>query len=63
LEGLERVGLNPTFGCRIGICKSCQCIKRSGVVKNHRTGELSDAPNEWIQLCVSSALSPLELAL
>jgi stearoyl-CoA 9-desaturase NADPH oxidoreductase len=63
LEGLEGAGLNPTFGCRIGICKSCQCIKRSGVVRNHRTGELSDAPNEWIQLCVSTALSPLELAL
>ena len=63
LEAMESVGLNPAFGCRIGICKTCQCVKRSGVVKNLRTGEISDAPNELIQLCVSSARSPLELAI
>ncbi len=63
LEALESVGLNPAFGCRIGICKSCQCLKRSGVVQNQRTGETSDAPNELIQLCVSTARSPLVIAL
>ncbi len=63
LAAMENAGLNPAFGCRIGICKTCQCIKRSGVVKNLRTGEISDAPNELIQLCVSVAHSPLELAI
>ena len=63
LAAREGAGLNPAFGCRIGICKTCQCIKRSGVVKNLRTGEISDAPNELIQLCVSAARSPLELAI
>ena len=63
LDALETVGLSPAFGCRIGICKTCQCIKRSGVVKNLRTGEISDAPNELIQLCISAPRSPLELAI
>ena len=63
LEALETAGLNPAFGCRIGICKTCQCVKRSGVVKNLRTGEISDAPNELIQLCISAARSPLELTI
>ena len=63
LAALESAGLNPAFGCRIGICKTCQCVKRSGVVKNLRTGEISDAPNELISLCVSAPRSPLELAI
>ena len=63
LDALETAGLNPAFGCRIGICKTCQCVKRSGVVKNLRTGEISDAPNELIQLCISAPRSPLELAI
>ena len=63
LAALENAGLNPAFGCRIGICKTCQCVKRSGVVKNLRTGEISDGPNELISLCVSAPRSPLELAI
>ncbi len=63
LTALENAGLNPAFGCRIGICKTCQCVKRSGVVKNLTTGEISDAPNELIALCMSAARSPLELTI
>jgi stearoyl-CoA 9-desaturase NADPH oxidoreductase len=63
LDAMEFAGLTPNFGCRIGICKSCQCMKRAGTVQNTRTGEVSDAPNEWIQLCISRAQSPLELSI
>jgi stearoyl-CoA 9-desaturase NADPH oxidoreductase len=63
LSAMESAGLNPVFGCRIGICRTCQCVKRSGVVKNLRTGEISDAPNELIALCVSAARSPIELTI
>ncbi len=59
----ERAGLAPKHGCRIGICRSCQCVKTSGTVQNLQTGELSSAPNELIRLCISSAQSDLELAL
>ena len=63
LQAAEAAGLQPAHGCRIGICMSCQCRKRSGSVLNLRTGERSSEPDELIQLCVSVAQSPLELAL
>ncbi len=59
----ERAGMKPKHGCRIGICKTCQCLKKSGTVENLRTGEISSEANELIQLCVSVARSPIELAL
>lgn len=63
LVAAESAGLKPASGCRIGICKTCQCTKRSGSVLNLRTGEVSAEPDQLIQLCVSVARSPLELRL
>ena len=59
----EKAGLAPKHGCRIGICRSCQCTKRSGTVENLQTGEVSSAPNELIRLCISTARSDVVLAL
>lgn len=63
LTEAERAGLAPAYGCRIGICRSCQCRKRSGTVQDLVSGTVSSEPNEWIRLCVSSAQSDLELDL
>ncbi|OYU43031.1 MAG: hypothetical protein CFE44_20625 [Burkholderiales bacterium PBB4] len=59
----EQAGLNPKHGCRIGICRSCQCVKASGTVENLQTGEVSSAPNELIRLCISAARSDVTLDL
>lgn len=59
----ERAGLTPKHGCRIGICRSCQCVKTSGAVENLQTGEVSSTPNELIRLCISTARSDVALAL
>lgn len=59
----EQNGLSPKHGCRIGICRSCQCTKITGTVQNLQTGELSSAPNEQIRLCISAARSDVALAL
>jgi len=59
----EQHGLSPKHGCRIGICRSCQCIKTSGTVQNLQTGELCDAPNTPIRMCISAARSDVTLAL
>jgi ferredoxin-NADP reductase len=63
LEQTERAGANPAFGCRMGICQTCKCVKRSGAVQNLRTGAISSDPDEEIQLCLSIARSDVELDL
>ena len=60
MQLLER-GDPVNYGCKMGICHQCQCKKKSGVVKNIRTGEISDRGEELIQLCVSQVFTDLEL--
>jgi stearoyl-CoA 9-desaturase NADPH oxidoreductase len=57
----ERAGLNPRYGCRMGICRTCQCVKLNGTVENLRTGAVSSEPGEQVQLCISRARSDLVL--
>lgn len=61
LDAAEQAGLQPRYGCRRGICHSCQCRKRSGSVRNLLTGQESGAGDELIQLCVSTPISALVL--
>jgi len=63
LAQAEAAGLRPEYGCRMGICHTCTCRKRSGTHKNLVTGEVSSAPDEEIQLCVSAALGDLTVEL
>ena len=63
LEAAEESGLKPKNGCRRGICMTCQCKKKSGVVHNHLTNITSSDGEEWIQLCVSTPLSNIQLDL
>lgn len=62
LEAAESAGLSPRFGCRRGICRTCQCTKRSGTVLNLLTGQVSGPGEELIQLCISTPHSAVELA-
>ncbi|MBF0237594.1 MAG: hybrid-cluster NAD(P)-dependent oxidoreductase [SAR324 cluster bacterium] len=55
LETAENIGLKPKFGCRRGICSTCQCKKITGTVVNVDTGEESGSGHEWILPCVSIA--------
>jgi ferredoxin-NADP reductase len=59
----EAAGLRPEYGCRMGICHTCTCRKRAGTHKNLLTGEVSSAPDEEIQLCVSAALGDLTVEI
>jgi len=63
LIAAERAGLRPRYGCRMGICHTCSCVKRSGTVENVLTRKLSSEPNERIQLCVSHARTDCTLDL
>jgi ferredoxin-NADP reductase len=63
LSQLEAKQLPVIRGCGMGICHQCQCVKKSGVVRDLRTGERSDQGEMLIQLCVVVPESDLELSL
>jgi len=63
LEQAEEAGIPAESGCRMGICHTCTCRKVAGTHKNLITGEVSAAPDEEIQLCVSAALGDLTVEL
>lgn len=63
LEQAEQAGVPAQSGCRMGICHTCTCRKLSGAVKNLLTEEVSAAPDEEIQLCISAPLSDLVIDL
>ncbi len=63
LPQFEAKQLPVKRGCGIGICHQCQCVKKSGVVRNLKTSEVSDNGEQIIQLCVSQPMSDLELEL
>lgn len=63
LVAAERAGLQPRYGCRMGICRSCLCVKQSGRVENLLTGQISTEPGDRIQLCISRARSAVTLDL
>lgn len=63
LQQAEQAGLQPKHGCRMGICHSCTCKKRSGTVRNVLTGQSSSARDEAIRLCIHIPLSDVSLDL
>jgi ferredoxin-NADP reductase len=63
LEQAEQAGVPAEYGCRMGICHTCTCRKVAGTHKNLITGEVSSAPDEEIQLCVSAALGDITVEL
>jgi ferredoxin-NADP reductase len=63
LEQAEALGLEPEFGCRMGICFSCVKTKTDGTVRNVLTGEESSLPNEEVRICVSSPVGDCSVEL
>jgi len=63
LEALEAAGLAPASGCRMGICNTCACGKRSGSTRHLHTGVLEHEPVSALRLCVNRAASDLVLDL
>ena len=63
LEQAESAGLKLEYGCRNGVCGTCRCTKRSGVVVHVTTGEVSHEGEQTIYPCVSVARGTVELDL
>ena len=63
LAALEAQGINPPAGCRMGVCNTCTCEKRDGVVRNVLNGDVTAEPSTAIKLCVNRASTDLILEL
>jgi stearoyl-CoA 9-desaturase NADPH oxidoreductase len=63
LEQAEALGLNPEYGCRMGICFSCVSRKSEGTVRNVLTGEESSQPDEDVRICVNAPVGDCVVAL
>jgi ferredoxin-NADP reductase len=63
LEQAEDAGLAPDHGCRMGICNTCSCRKRTGTVRNVISGATSSAGEEDIRICVSVPVGDVALDL
>jgi len=63
LDALEAQGLKPAHGCRMGICNTCACGKRSGTTRDLHTGDAIAEPVSALKLCVHSAASDLVIDL
>lgn len=61
LEQAESLGLRPQAGCRMGICHTCTCRKTSGQVRDLRSGQISEAGEQDIQICVSVPVGTVTL--
>jgi stearoyl-CoA 9-desaturase NADPH oxidoreductase len=61
LEQAEDAGLNPDFGCRMGICHGCVQRKPAGAVRDVRSGDVCDEDGNDIQLCITVPLGDVEI--
>jgi ferredoxin-NADP reductase len=63
LRVAEDAGLNPSHGCRMGICHTCDVPLLSGRVRDLRTGGVIDEPGELVQICTAGAAGDCHLDL
>lgn len=63
LRALETEGVSVESGCRMGICNTCTCKKRTGVTLHTENGHVNFEQGAAIRLCVSRAAQNLQLEL
>ena len=59
----EAAGALLPSGCRMGICHTCVGVLRSGAVRDLRTGDLHDTPDQYVRTCVNGAVGDVEIEL
>jgi ferredoxin-NADP reductase len=63
LVGGEEAGATLMYGCRMGICHTCVGRLREGVVRDLRSGELTEASGQMIRVCVTAPEGHVEIDL
>ncbi|MCL2584228.1 MAG: ferredoxin reductase [Streptosporangiales bacterium] len=57
----ESAGVPLSYGCRMGICHTCDCKLVSGRLRDLRTGEVFGQPGQMARICVSAPEGDVEL--
>ncbi|UQX87366.1 ferredoxin reductase [Jatrophihabitans telluris] len=63
LEQAEAAGLDPAYGCRMGICFTCSTVKKQGYTRNLLTGDLDTEEDSTVQLCISVPVGDVTVQL
>lgn len=63
LEALEEKGFNPEHGCRMGVCHSCVCTRKSGSTQDMLSGFTDSESGMDLRICINRATSDLKLDL
>jgi ferredoxin-NADP reductase len=63
LELAEAAGLEPSYGCRRGICHTCVRRMRAGTVRHVVSGATLDAAGLDVQLCVQVPVGDVHIDL
>lgn len=63
LEQAEGAGLEPEYGCRMGVCNGCAIKKLSGAVRHIISGEVAANTDETINVCVQIPVGDVSVAL
>jgi ferredoxin-NADP reductase len=63
LEQAETAGIQPVFGCRMGICLTCTTRKIKGCVRHLYTGALHTEPGTEIQICSTTPIGNVTVDL
>jgi ferredoxin-NADP reductase len=59
----EEAGVLLPHGCRMGICHTCVGRLHSGAVRDLRTGELHETPDELVRTCICAPAGAVEIDL
>jgi stearoyl-CoA 9-desaturase NADPH oxidoreductase len=59
----EGAGLAPDHGCRAGQCHTCIRRTLTGAVRDVRTGDVLDEPDQLVQICVAAPVGDIEIDL
>lgn len=63
LRVAEDAGMNPSHGCRMGICHTCNTRLVSGHVRDLRSGKVISGAGSIVQLCICATTGDCELEL
>ncbi len=63
LEQAEAAGLQPAFGCRMGVCNTCAVKKLHGAARHVVSGEVQADTDQTLKICVHVPVGDVSVAL